>query len=496
MNRIKIVIVEDEAIVASGIQTKLEKAGYEVVGIAYSGKDAINIAIDKQPDVILLDIKLQDDISGIDVAEQIKKQIDIPVIYLTSYTDEETFEKAKQTEPAAFIAKPFNIEELNRIIKLTLYNHKIKKELIETKKRYELAVQAGKTGIWEYIPSERKTIIDSGFQKLIGLESENRVGDENEWIKFVPAEDLELINSRINQLITGKSDHYEFEHRIKRVDGSIRWVMAKGNPVKDEKNNTIKIIGTITDITELKEIERKLKLHTDELKKSNKTKDNFFSIIAHDLRNPFHTILGASELLSKYSSEMNQDEIKQTAENIYRAASNVYNLLVNLLEWSRFKTGTTEVKKTTFNLCEIVNQIVELYSETLKNKKQTIITDCNDNCHVFADKYMIESIIRNLISNATKFSPTGGRIEVRCVNKDDDTVELSVKDNGIGIPEDLQHKLFKIDSQISTKGTEQEKGTGLGLVLCKDFIERNNGTISFESKLGKGSVFKVTIPKK
>ncbi|MCL6495075.1 MAG: response regulator [Ignavibacterium sp.] len=494
MNKVKILVVEDEAIIAKNIESKLLKAGYDVVDTVYTGNDAVKSALEKNPDIILLDIKLKGETGGIEAAEKIKQVKDIPVIYLTSYTDEDTFEKAKLTEPAAYLSKPFNLDELNRIIQLTLFNHSIKKELIETKRRYELAVEAGKTGVWEYIPSERKTIVDSGFLKLFGLQSELKSYDANEWMSFIPMEDLELINSKLNKLIEGKSDNYSFEHRIKRTDGTIRWVISKGKRAND--GNTVKIIGTLTDITELKETEKKLKLYGDNLKKSNIAKDNLFSIIAHDLRNPFLTILGASELLASYSNEMNAEEIKETAQNIYRSASNVYNLLVNLLEWSRFQSGKLEVNKTQFNLCEIVNQVIELYAEQSERKKIRIHSQCEDNCNVFADKYMIESVVRNLISNSIKFSPSGKSIEIVCKNLNDDFAEFSVKDYGVGIPASIKSKLFQIDSQISTKGTEQEKGTGLGLVLCKDFIEKNGGTISFESEVGKGSLFKVTIPKK
>lgn len=494
MNKIKILVVEDEAIIAKNIESKLLRAGYDVVDTVYTGNDAVKSALEKKPDIILLDIKLKGETGGIEAAEKIKQVKDIPVIYLTSYTDEDTFEKAKLTEPAAYLSKPFNLDELNRIIQLTIYNHNIKKELIETKRRYELAVEAGKTGVWEYIPSERKTIVDSGFLKLFGLQYDLKTQDANDWMSLIPMEDLEIINSKLNELIEGKSDNYSFEHRIKRTDGTIRWVISKGKRAND--GNTVKIIGTLTDITELKETEKKLKLYSDNLKKSNTAKDNLFSIIAHDLRNPFHTILGASELLASYSNEMNAEEIKETAQNIYRSASNVYNLLVNLLEWSRFQAGKFEVNKTQFNLCEIVNQVIELYAEQSERKKIRIHSQCEDNCNVFADKYMIESVVRNLISNSIKFTPSGKSIEIVCKNLNDDFAEFSVKDYGVGIPASIKSKLFQIDSQISTKGTEQEKGTGLGLVLCKDFIEKNGGTISFESEVGKGSLFKVTIPKK
>jgi signal transduction histidine kinase len=140
--------------------------------------------------------------------------------------------------------------------------------------------------------------------------------------------------------------------------------------------------------------------------------------------------------------------------------------------------------------------VLELYSEQIQRKNLSIKSECGETCFVYADKYMIESVVRNLVSNAIKFTPSGKSIEVVCKNLNDDFAEFTVKDYGVGIPLGIQSRLFKIDTQISTKGTQQEKGTGLGLVLCKDFIEKNGGTISFESQPGKGSLFKVTIPKK
>ncbi|MGQ9799768.1 MAG: PAS domain-containing sensor histidine kinase, partial [Ignavibacterium sp.] len=305
-------------------------------------------------------------------------------------------------------------------------------------RRYELAVEAGKTGVWEYIPSERKTIVDKGFLKLFGLKESNKKFESNEWISFVPIEDLQVINSKLNALIEGKSDSYSFEHRIKCIDESIKWVILKGKITKDVQ--PIKIVRTLTEITDLKETEKKLKKFADDLKQSNAAKDNFFSIVAHDLRNPFHTILGASELLANYSSDMTLEEIQETAKNIYRSASNVYNLLVNLPEWSRFQSGNLKVSKTQFNLCEIVNQVIELYAAQSERKKLVIYSQCDYACNVFTDKYMIESVVRNLISNAIKFTLSGKSIEIVFKNLNDDFAEFSVKDYGVGITASIKSK--------------------------------------------------------
>jgi signal transduction histidine kinase len=260
------------------------------------------------------------------------------------------------------------------------------------------------------------------------------------------------------------------------------------------------MIGTTTDITERKEAELELEKsqeqllkYAEELKKLNASKDKFFSIISHDLRSPFNSLLGVTEFITQSFDEMSTAEIKEAVTNINQSSQQVYNLILNLLEWSRIQTGRLYIEKSELNLSELIENVINLYQQNAGAKEIKLRFNSSEKLIAYADKYMIETVIRNLVSNAIKFTPKGGKVEVNSVKKEN-FVEVTITDNGLGISKENQRKLFRIDQQFKTEGTANEKGTGLGLILCKEFIEKNDGTINLKSEEGKGSKFIFTIP--
>ncbi|MFP4555525.1 MAG: ATP-binding protein [Bacteroidales bacterium] len=246
-----------------------------------------------------------------------------------------------------------------------------------------------------------------------------------------------------------------------------------------------------------KEIERQaqeLDKQRNELEALNSTKDKFFAIIAHDLKNPFSTVLGLSELLAKEFENFDSESLRNFITQIYKYSNNTFNLLENLLQWSMVQTGRMPLRPKMVNMKSIIEENVELLSGNAKNKNIDIhVVSCND-CTAYVDVNQITTVVRNLISNAIKFTPTNGNIEITVESKDD-YWKIVVKDNGIGIAKDDLDKLFLIDSNPTTIGTSQEEGTGLGLILCKEFVERNGGEIWVESKVDQGSTFSFTVPK-
>ena len=229
-----------------------------------------------------------------------------------------------------------------------------------------------------------------------------------------------------------------------------------------------------------------------ELENSNKTKDRFFSIIAHDLKSPFNTLLGFSDFLRTEINDLDQNEIKSFANKIFESSEMTYKLLVNLLEWSRSQTNKIEYKPTKIEITEIFREIISLDQNQADKKSIKFIFETQEKIYVFADINMVNTIVRNLISNALKYT-NDGIIKIS-FEKISDYCHISVKDNGVGIsPENLKN-LFQIDKNISTTGTKGETGTGLGLILCKEFVEKNNGEIFVESKENEGSKFTFTLP--
>ncbi len=239
----------------------------------------------------------------------------------------------------------------------------------------------------------------------------------------------------------------------------------------------------------------KLQETNEQLTLLNATKDRFFSIIAHDLRNPFNVLIGFSELLLINQKKITEDKIQNYLRLINISSKSGYYLLENLLQWSRTQTGRISFDPALYKLATIIEETYKVLSGEAQQKEITLETFTDRNIMILADENMIKTVFRNLVSNSIKFTPVKGRITIYAVEHESE-VEITVADTGVGIPEENLKKLFRIDTAVSTLGTAKERGTGLGLLLCKEFIEKHNGKIWVESIEGKGSNFKFTIPLK
>jgi len=255
------------------------------------------------------------------------------------------------------------------------------------------------------------------------------------------------------------------------------------------------MIATFYLLFKEKNLANQLKNKTTELNDLNMSKDKFFSIIAHDLKNPFNVLVSYTGILKSDLELFSPEQLKQIISDLNEASENGYNLLQNLLIWTRSQTNRIHVLKSNFILTNILKDVKALAELNLITKEQTLLMDIDPEMNVYADKDMIAVIIRNLVFNAIKFSPKGSEIIVKSY-RDGLAVRVDVIDSGIGISEKNIKKLFAIDKNVTTQGTDGETGSGLGLVLCKEFIEKNDGQIWVESQLGKGSVFSISLPSK
>jgi signal transduction histidine kinase len=244
---------------------------------------------------------------------------------------------------------------------------------------------------------------------------------------------------------------------------------------------------------QLEEKNLELSKQAERLTELNATKDKFFSIIAHDLRSPFSSVVGLSEILAERVSKKEFDTIEKISHTIRSSAQQTLELLMNLLDWSRSQTGRIEYDPEYFQLATLINENVDLLEGTANQKTIRINRELDNKLLVFADKEMISTIVRNLLSNAIKFTNNGGQISLKTFASENEWV-LSVKDNGVGIDESSLKKLFRIEETYSTRGTQNEKGTGLGLILCKEFTEKHGGKIWVSGVAGKGSTFRISIP--
>jgi len=229
------------------------------------------------------------------------------------------------------------------------------------------------------------------------------------------------------------------------------------------------------------------------LNQLNADKDRFISILGHDLKGPLNNLIGLSELLTEDIRKLDKNEIESISNDIKRTAQTTYNLLEDILNWARTQQGKMPYNPQNQSFSDICLNILEVFNQDAKTKNITINYSAGDGINIFADIDMLKTVLRNLVSNAVKFSNTGGTISIKA-EQTDSNITISVLDNGIGIsPEDLT-KLFDISEVLTTKGTVGESGTGLGLLFCKEFVEKHGGKIWVESEVGKGSNFKFTIP--
>ncbi len=254
------------------------------------------------------------------------------------------------------------------------------------------------------------------------------------------------------------------------------------------------LCSLIIHIKKREKAEIEVQKQAQELSQLNATKDKFFSLIAHDLRNPFNNIQGLSELILSELQNKNYENIAEYADYIWQSSKKTFELLENLLEWAKIQTGRLEAYPEKFHILNIIRDNASLLNEIASKKEIEILIDEKTDPEVYADKNMIKTIIRNLITNALKFTPSKGKIKIN-INEENEFVRVGITDTGFGIQQEDLPKLFKINVNNTIKNKE-ERGSGLGLILCKELVEINKGEIFVESEVGKGSTFYFTIPAK
>jgi len=375
------------------------------------------------------------------------------------------------------------------------------KRIMEREEKYHLVFEFIPSGIT--IANKKGEIIETNDEsvKLLGLsryEHALRKIDSKEW-KIIrldhspmpPSEFPSTIALNENRLVTN------VEMGIVKEGNKITWLNVSAAPFP---HKDFGIIASYSDITRrveaehrLKEHDKKLEKYARDLKSLNDTKDKFFRILAHDLKNPFGSLLGASEYLYKEAEKHNPEKIKMLGKILYASAKSGYDILANLLEWSRSQTGLIQYSPTPVNLSAIIDSNISLVTALASSKNIAIETKVDPRLEVMADQNMINTVIRNLLTNALKFTHKGGRIKIHAT-KSDREVMVTVQDNGTGIRKEDMDKLFRIDVKYVNRGTDDEKGTGLGLILCHEFIKRHQGRLWAESKIHEGSKFHFTIP--
>jgi len=362
------------------------------------------------------------------------------------------------------------------------WNDETFKHLI--KNSFDIIVLLDETGDQHYVSESCEKILGYKPEELMNIPVIE---------KMIHPEDQEKTAAELQKMIVGTSTggaQYRHQHK----NGG--WVYLEAYGSNQLQNPNIRsIILNVRDITERKKAEQALRESEIRLSELNATKDKFFSIIAHDLLSPFNSIIGLTNLLDSQLKQKDYEGLEKYNSIIQSSSKQALNLLTNLLEWARTQTGKIKFNPVTFELTQEIKETINLSNISAKRKEITIQQNLPSKLPVFADKLMIHTVLRNVISNAVKFTHKGGKIKVSA-EKDKDHIKILVEDNGIGIKKEHMDNLFSIDNNYSQPGTQNETGTGLGLLLCNEFIKIHSGKIDVESKEGKGSRFYFTLPAK
>jgi len=360
-------------------------------------------------------------------------------------------------------------------------------KLKESEERWKFALDGAEEGVWDWNMETNDVFFSQKWKEQLGY-SENEIKNNlSEWEIRVHPEDLQKCFAEIQLHMENKIPYYSNTHRILCKNGQYKWILDRGKIMqRDDNGKPIRMIGTHSDLTERVLMEKKLiELNSD--------KDRFIQILSHDLRSPFNSLLGFSDLLLKNLHKYDMQKIENQIRIIHQTIHQTYDLLEQILLWAKSQSGklTLELQKL-----EFLKEITEII-KTLENQANEKYIKLNyfetEKIILTADLNMFKTVMRNLISNAIKFTHKNGQINISAERNHNHAI-ITVSDNGIGIDKNVIPKLWEFGDNYSTEGTNNEKGTGFGLTLCKELIEKHGEQIWVESEVGKGSDFKFTLP--
>jgi PAS domain S-box-containing protein len=506
-----ILIVDDDKTVVKQIRHLLTEFGY-VSKFVVRPKNLFPMMEKESFDLILMDINMPE-VDGITLLSRLKAHpsyYEIPVIMLTAERSEQIFEDCFDNGAADFIVKPVKEKILKARIKSALaaqdYNLSLQIE-IDARKQAEIALNDSRRfllNLTNQLPgiAYRRynnegwsfEYISDGCLRLTGY-SVDQLAGEYSYKDLIHPEDKAATVEKITHDLN-EQQWFQAVYRIVDASGNEKYVLEKGRGVMSDNgpDHTISAVeGFITDITVQKKAEKQLEEYSNQLEKLNCDKDKFFSILSHDLRSPLTGLLLFSKLLKDNAHTYPKETLVNTASIIHESCESLQNLLESILNWARMQNGKVDFNPDVFNLSSIMSEIFMLFERTAEEKGVTLTSNVHDNVEICADQNMTKLIIRNLISNAIKFSHSGSVIDIT-TDTGDGFVEVKVSDSGVGMSQSRINTLFKVDQHQSEKGTSGESGSGLGLILCKEMVNKNGGEIWVVSEPGKGSVFHFTLP--
>lgn len=496
MPKARIFIVEDENIVALDIHNSLAASGYEIVGQTDRGEDAVKVTGELQPDLILMDIGLKGDVDGIEAATRIRRQFDLPVIFLTAFTTPTILERARQAEPFGYVVKPFDERELIGNIEMAVYKHRMEKKLRESENKFRRVIEHASDGIAILDKGGRIIEWNPAIERITGLRRADVI-DQPVWeavFQITPQEhkSAEMREKNAAHWKAATKNNFQnsdqlAEHEIETPQGIRRIIQSNGFTVETAQG----LLGGVImrDITERKQVELERGRLIAELERKNTELERFTYSVSHDLKAPLVTIRGFLSYMEKDIQEGKIERVKKDIERISHAAEKMQRLLGELLELSRIGRITNPPRLVPFEA--IVRDAVGLVTGRIAENGVSVEID-PELPSVYVDQARFTQVMQNLLDNAVKFM--GGQTEPQIwvgQRRDGEEAVFFVRDNGMGIAPEYQERIFGLFDKLDAK----TDGTGIGLALVKRIVETHGGRVWVESDgLGKGSAFCFTIP--
>ncbi len=489
--QLNLLLVEDSESDAAMIVRLLEQAGYKVHSKIVGDAGQMCAALSGEHwDAVISDYNLPqfDALSALTLIQQ--AELNIPFLVVSGCIGEETAVSMMKAGAKDYIMKD-NLYRLIPALERELRDSHALREQLKTEmalqesdQRFHAAFANAAIGMAIVSPEGNYLKVNNALCKLTGYTEKELLS--RSIMDITHPEDQAKDLKNISRILSGEVGHYHMEKRYIHKRGHAVWVLLSVSLIRNNNNEPLYFVSQAQDITEHKRYEL-------ELQELNISKDKFFSIIAHDLKSMFNNILGFSDLLKSEIRTSDPETIEQYVDMVNCSAHQTYDILANLLEWANSQRGKIPFNPAPVVLRGLIEEELAVLRKSAEQKDIELKICIPDKLTVTADKDMLKTVLRNLISNAVKFTPKNGEIELYAT-PDDQQIEIAVCDNGTGMTQKAVDKLFKLDIINSTPGTENEKGTGLGLMLCSDFVKKHGGKIWAESEPGKGSTFKFTMP--
>lgn len=360
--------------------------------------------------------------------------------------------------------------------------------LIESEGRFSTLIRQMNEGVAIIDYKGIVLFANPAAETILGISQQNLVGKNAR--EIFGLKNFRAIHRETEKCLKGQQSGFEYELYLS--DGSNK-ILAGSSTTQLKEDDRFESFVLFRDISARRRSEEEIRIQNDQLQQSNNEKDKFFAILAHDLRSPISSFLGLAEVMAEDSNTMTMSEIEEISKSLFLSASNLYQLLENLLEWSLLRRGHSQCQPEKISLNKLMGRSVEPFREAALRKKISLSIDLKQTYHVISDTKMTETIFRNLISNALKYTHGNGRVVISAKPVRMGEIEIAVNDTGIGMSEDLLSKLFQLNEQVCRKGTEGEASSGLGLLICKEFTEIQGGSIWAESAEDRGSTFYFTL---